>query len=187
MTKENVKYVCRIVLPLFIICVCVVAVLAAINALTAPVIADNNERALNESLAAFYGDDIKAEPVNGSFDSSVKTVYRVKKNDADVGYCFDVTGSGAYKGRIEVLVALDGEGKIIGISNVKNGETPSIGGKVLAEGGVKDNYIGASFDTLPAFSEVSLSGATRTSTALQNAVKNAFDAYKSLTGGVSLD
>ena len=181
---NNFKYVVKIVLPLLIICAAVVAVLAAINALTSPVIEENNKKALNDNMTAFYGEGIEASSLEtSSFDPSVKKAYRVLKEGELAGYCFDVTGSGAYKGKIEVLVALDASGKIVGISNVKNGETPSIGGKVLADGSVKDSYVGLSYsDSRPVRDDYMISGATRTSTALNSAVINAFNAYSVVEG-----
>ena len=184
MKKNNIVYVLKIALPLLLICAVTVAVLAAINALTAPVIAANEQEKLDNNMTAFYGEGIEASIYeNDSFDASVKKAYQIKKDGQLIGCCFDVTGSGAYKGKIEVLVALDDKGVIVGISNVKNGETPSIGGRVLADGSVKDQYVGATADNLPPFSEVSISGATRTSTALQNAVNNALAAYKIMAKG----
>ena len=179
MKKNNVIYVLKIVLPLLLICIAVVAVLALVNMMTEPVIAQNNEEKFNRNLSKYYGPGITAEERNiEDLGENVKTAHTVRKDGAVIGYCFEVIGKGAYKNSITVLVALDEKGAVLGIANVKNGETPSLGGKVLAEGGVKDNYVGATADALPEGEQAFLSGATRTSNALKNAVNTAFDAYK---------
>ena len=179
MKKENVVYIIKIVLPLLLICVAVVAVLAMVNEVTEPVIKQNNEDKFNENLSNYYGSGVVAEECKtDGLGDNVYKAHVVKKDGATVGYCFEVIGKGAYKNTITLFVALDGNGAVRGISNVKNGETPSLGGKVLADGGVKDNYVGATADTLPEGDKAFLSGATRTSTALKNAVTTAFDAYK---------
>ncbi len=178
---SNVKYVAKIALPLLLICAVTVAVLAAVNALTEPVIEKNTAKALNDSMTSFFGEGIRAETKELSTpDVSVKATYLIKKGEETLGYCFDVTGKGAYKGTVEVLVAFDNEGKIIGISNVDNGETPSIGGKVLSDSYFENykNHTGGNIEKdidIPF-----ISGATRTSTALNNAVRNAANAYTAI-------
>lgn len=182
---KNVKYVAKIALPLLAICIVTVAVLAAVNAFTSPVIAQNRQSELDANMASFFGEGIETSVVeNAEFDKSVKIVYSVSKDGALTGYCFDVTGNGAYKGKIEVLVAIGADGRIIGISNVQNGETPSIGGRVLTEDYISENYVGHTSAQLERDKDVVfLSGATKTSTALNNAVKNAFAAYRLLSEG----
>ena len=177
---NNFKYVLKIALPLLAVCIVTVAVLASVNALTAPVIAENRQNELNGNMTGFFGEGIETTTVDGlSFDSAVKKAYCVRKDGQTVGYCFDVTGSGAYKGKIEVLVAIDSAGSIVGVSNVQNGETPSIGGQVLKKDYIEANYVGHTKTQLEKDRDVTyLSGATRTSTALNNAVRNAFAAFE---------
>ncbi len=178
---KNFKYIVKIALPLVVICIVTVAVLAGVNAFTAPVIEKNNAETLRNNMELFFGDGIDAkESSPAGHESSVKAVYAVSKDGAEIGYCFDVTGNGAYKGTVEVLVAVDTEGKIVGISNVKNGETPSIGGKVLRTD-YFENYIGHTAQNIQKDVDIPfISGATRTSTALNNAVKNALNAYETI-------
>ena len=187
---KTVGYIAKIALPLLLICAVIIAVLAAVNHVTAPVIADNMAKELDRNMTSFYGEGIKAETFEASgLDASVKAVYKVTKDNELVGYCFDVTGSGAYKGKIEVLVALDASGAVKGISNVRNDETPGKGDKVLNDEYFK-LYNGHNASNIEKGKDITfVSGATKTSTALNNAVHNAVTAFEFISGecGVSYE
>jgi hypothetical protein len=60
----------RLALVLFAVSAIVAGVLGVVNALTAPVIAENNEKALNESLSKFYGDGNTCTDGNSRTDGS---------------------------------------------------------------------------------------------------------------------
>lgn len=179
---NNLKYVLKIALPLFLICAVTVAALAGINELTKDKIAENAKEELDRSMAEFFGNGCAVTELDTSaLGDNVKKAYKTEKDGVLAGYAFDVTGSGAYKGKIEVLVAVDTNGTVIGISNVSNGETPSIGGKVLESAG--ETYKGHNASNVEKDKDiVFVSGATKTSTALNNAVKNALAAYEKVKG-----
>ena len=74
-------------------------------------------------------------------------VYEVQSGGDTIGYAFKVTASGS-QGNIEMMVGVDAEGAVTGVSIVKNSETSGIGSKVMtnqptAKGvGVLDQFEG---------------------------------------------
>jgi len=69
------------------------------------------------------------------------TVYRARQGDTPKGAVFKVFGKG-YGGQIIILMAVDAEGKILGVRVLKHTETPGLGDKIEA---AKSDWI-TSFD-----------------------------------------
>ena len=117
-------------LGLFLAIVSAVAggALAFANQMTAPVIAENNERQEKESLLAMYPDansnDFKL--VNKTLDSkTVQKVYEYKNV-----YIFNMSVSG-YKDGTVFLVSIDKDSKKIDKYNaISNGDTKGLGSQV---------------------------------------------------------
>ena len=86
-----------------------------------------------------------AASAGGTLDS----VYEVLVNGENDGYAIKVVASGS-QGNIEMMVGVDSEGTVTGVSIVDNSETAGIGSKVmeneaLASGvGVLDQFVGKS-------------------------------------------
>ena len=81
-----------------------------------------------------------AKAAGGTLDS----VYEVLVGGENAGYAIKVVASGS-QGNIEMIVGVDGEGAVTGVSIVKNSETAGIGSKVMEnENGVLDQFIGKS-------------------------------------------
>ena len=189
---KNLKYILKIALPLLLICTVTVAVLAVVNSLTAPKIAEHAAENLNNSMNTFFGEGCQATelPLDG-YDlttgftvGSVKKIYKVSVGGEDAGYCFDVTGKGAYKNTVEMLIAVNSDGTIRGISTVNSNETPAKAASVLCESYYRENYIGRTASNIEPDRDVSfVSGSTRTSTALNNAVRTALLAFDAVKGG----
>ena len=81
--------------------------------------------------------------------ASLDSVYEVLVGGESAGYAIKVVASGS-QGSIEMMVGVDGEGTVTGVSIVDNSETAGIGSKVmnnetLASGvGVLDQFQGKS-------------------------------------------
>ena len=151
------------------------------------------EKTIKDKVGKLYdvsADDITnvtAEYSSLELDKSkVNAVYKV--NDSVTA--FYVTASGAYKGTVEFVVCVK-DGKVDNIYVYSNSETASIGGKVLSQKNL-DKYIGtalASVDTSSAAggadakeAEVYISGATKTTKAVVNAIRVTAKAYASRGG-----
>lgn len=159
-TKEKVdmdpKYIIKLTVTLFVTCVIVAALLglvdnvtrdkiAAINwentvAAMKAVVADPDATTFSDALENTEAMSAAALAGGGTLDS----VYEVQVGGAGAGYAIKVVASGS-QGNIEMMVGVDGEGTVTGVSIVDNSETSGIGSKVMEnQNGVLDQFIGKS-------------------------------------------
>ena len=159
-TKEKVdmdpKYIIKLTVTLFVTCVIVAGLLglvdnvtrekiAAINwentvAAMKAVVADPDATTFSDALQDIEAPSAAAAAAGGTLDS----VYEVQVGGANAGYAIKVVTSGS-QGNIEMMVGVDGEGAVTGVSIVKNSETAGIGSKVMEnQNGVLDQFVGKS-------------------------------------------
>ena len=159
-TKENVrmdpKYIIKLTVTLFVTCVIVAGLLglvdnvtrekiAAINwentvAAMKAVVADPDATTFSDALQDIEAPSAAAAAAGGTLDS----VYEAQVGGATAGYAIKVVASGS-QGKIEMMVGVDGEGAVTGVSIVKNSETAGIGSKVMEnQNGVLDQFVGKS-------------------------------------------
>ena len=142
-TKVNLdpKYIIKLTVTLFVTCVIVAGLLGGVNAITADKIAAINWEKTVEAMKA-----VVADPDATSFSEALDTtaemeaaaaaygtldsVYEVQVDGAPAGYAIKVVSSGS-QGSIEMMVGVDGEGVITGVSIVSHSETSGIGTKVM--------------------------------------------------------
>jgi electron transport complex protein RnfG len=157
-TKEKVDmdpmYIIKLTVTLFVTCVIVAALLglvdnvtrekiAAINwentvAAMKAVVADPDATTFSDALENTEAMSAAALAGGGTLDS----VYEVQVGGASAGYAIKVVASGS-QGNIEMMVGVDGEGAVTGVSIVDNAETAGIGSKVMEnQNGVLDQFIG---------------------------------------------
>ena len=106
------------------------------------------------------------------------------------GYAFSVETKGFDKG-LNLMIGIDGEGKISGFTVVSSNETPGLGAKAKSEGWFDDKFTGKSGDIKVVKTETNapdevqaITGATITSKAVTNAVKDVQKFYnEKLKGG----
>ena len=174
-TESTVKYVLRLAATLLIITSVVAAALAGINSVTAPIIAASNEaktRAAVEAVLPGGGEKTDVPAVEAG--APVSEVYK-----GENGVAVKVSPSG-FGGAIEMMVGVDNEGKVLGISIIKHAETPSLGAVAAAKGSAGENFRGG-FVGLSGTVAVSkdggeveaISGATITSRAVADGVNAA--------------
>ena len=166
-TKEKVdmdpKYIIELTLKLFITCVIVAGLLGLTNMVTADKIAAINLAKTQEAMMAVVADpdnttfsdalEITAdmEAAAASAGGSVTEAYEVLVGGAPAGHALKIVASGS-QGSIEMMVGLDAEGVVTGVSIVDNAETAGIGSKVMDNEpttadpsvGVLDQFIGKS-------------------------------------------
>ena len=200
-TKEKVdmdpKYIVKLTVTLFATCVVVAGLLGLVNMVTEGPIADINKANTETAMKAVVSD-----PDNTSFSealeitgdmtaaassagASVTEAYEVQVGGAPAGYALKIVSSGS-QGNIEMMVGVDGEGTVTGVSIVKNSETSGIGSRVMEnENGVLDQFIGksAADGTLAVGTNVdAISGATVSSRGVTTGV-NAALAVAGVMGG----
>jgi len=164
-SKEKVhmdpKYLITLTVTLFITCVIVAGLLGGVNAITKDKIAAINWEKTVQAMKA-----VVADPDNTEFSEAMEntaemseaaaaaggtldSVYEALVGGENAGYAIKVVASGS-QGNIEMMVGVDGEGAVTGVSIVDNAETAGIGSKVMANDalpsgvGVLDQFQGKS-------------------------------------------
>ncbi|MBQ7098487.1 MAG: RnfABCDGE type electron transport complex subunit G [Oscillospiraceae bacterium] len=183
--KQNesiVMYVLRLAGTLLLITAVVAAALAGVNAVTAPVIAELNAAATQEAISAV---------LPGGFDSEVAdyadaTGLVSKVYQGANGYAVEVGPSG-FDNTITMMVGVDNEGKVLGISIVSHTETAGLGAVADADTpkgiAFRDQFVGASGSvsvTKDGGTMDAITGATITSRAICVGVNAALDVVAGL-------
>lgn len=113
------------------------ALLAVTNEATKDRIAEEERlftlRTLSEMVpATLYDNDLVTDSFqliapNYLGNANPKTIYRARNNDAPVAAVISATAPNGYSGPIELLVAVNTHGKLMGVRVVKHKETPGLG------------------------------------------------------------
>ena len=174
------QYVAKLTGILFGICAVVALLLGIVNSVTEPIIT----RMQAEKTAAAMALVLKAddyEKVDASFENVV-AVYKAVSGGKQLGYVVEVTTNG-FGGAISMVVGVDMNGVVTGVSVTKNAETKNIGTKVVGDQSVLDRFIGKS-GTITVNSGSNrfdgISGATVSSKAVTAGVNTALSAVAAL-------
>lgn len=178
---------------LFVICLCVTALLAVTNAVTKDAIAYQQERSAAESRQAVCPDAVDFEKVE--YDVQGVECYKALDESGNlIGYAISSASRG-YGGDVKVMTGINAEdGSVIAINVYDNsGETPGLGVNTSGEkftsqfaglssgtGVTVDKDAGKNPDSLAVDS---VTGATISSRAVVDAVNQAFDAYNAVKEG----
>lgn len=199
--KEKVdmdpKYIIELTVKLFVTCLVVAGLLGGVNAITKDRIAAINWENTQEAMTA-----VAADPENTTFNETplensqamidaassaggtLGAIYEAQVNGETAGYAVTVSASGS-QGTIEMMVGVDAEGAVTGVSVVSHSETSGIGTKIIgneptASGvGVLDQFVGrsAADGTLSVGSNVdAITGATVTTRGITTGVNAALAA-----------
>ena len=126
-TESNVMYVVRLALTLFIIAGVVAAALAGVNAVTKPVIdelnAQKTQEAIEKVLPGGYDEEIT------DYADASGIVSKVYKGAN--GYALEVL-PGGFDNTITMMVGVDFDGNVLGISIVSHTETAGLGAVAAA-------------------------------------------------------
>ena len=144
MKKEsNFTYVMRITLTLLLIAAVVAAALAAVNGITQPIIdkvnAEKTQQAIQIVLPGGYEEEIM------DYTDETSLVSKVYKGAN--GYALEVTPAG-FDNTITMMVGVDFEGKVLGISVISHTESAGLGavaaGNNSAGQAFRDQFVGQS-------------------------------------------
>ena len=189
-TKEKVdmdpKYIIKLTVTLFVTCVIVAGLLGLVNSVTEGPIAEKNKTktaaAIQEVLPEMEGSPAVVELTDemtaaaSGAGATITEAYEAQAGGSVFGYALKIVASGS-QGNIEMMVGVDAEGAVTGVSIVKNSETSGIGSKVMSnENGVLDQFIGksAADGTLAVGTNVdAISGATVSSRGVTTGVNAA--------------
>ena len=127
-TENTALYILRLALTLFIIAAVVAAALAGVNSITKPVIDQQNAEKTQKAIEAVLPGGFDEELAN--FDNQGGLVSKVYKGAN--GYALEVLPSG-FDNTITMMVGVDTEGKVLGISIVSHTETAGLGAVAAAQ------------------------------------------------------
>jgi len=161
---------------LTIICLVAAGGLSMVNGVTAPIInAASSDRA-QIAMAEIIPDATGFQEVdNDLFPRAVREAF---KSDNDVGYIFIVAVNG-FSGEIRVMAGIDNDGKIISSKTLAHTETVGIG-TILDEDRWTSPFDGKD-SRLEGISAIT--GATISTVAYMNAIREAFVAFEIVRGG----
>lgn len=166
--EGSTAYTVRMVVILAAICTGIALLLSVVNMLTENVIAENVVKEQNKAVLSIFPD---GEEVKEYTLDSGETVFAIIKDGGIIGCCVNSVGSG-YGGDINLMVGIDTDGKVSGISFVSMSETPGVGTKVKGEGFVSQ-FLGLSENAVIGENIDGISGATFSSKGVAEAVNNA--------------
>ena len=181
-TESTVKYVLRLALILLAITSVVAAALAGVNAITKPVIDQLNDQKTQVAIEAVLPGGYDEE-ISGYADATglVSKVYKGAN-----GYALEVKPAG-FDNTITMMVGVDLEGKVLGISIVSHTETAGLGAvaaaKTSAGEAFRGQFVGQSGSVAVSKDGGSLdaiTGATITSRAVCTGVNAALDCVAGL-------
>ena len=181
------KFIAKLGLILFAICAICVFILALCNSLTVDTIAKINlEKAENARIQVLSeADSFEKADYQGESE-----IYIGKKGDDKVGYCVSAAPKG-FGGAIEMMVGIDNDLSITGVTIVNMSETPGLGSKASNEDFIgqysgmsaKKGEVSVIKSGVPSDNEVvAISGATVTSKAVTDGVNAAIEAVKEMEG-----
>lgn len=193
MKNTKLKEILIPTVSLFVICLCVTALLAVTNAVTKDAIAYQQERSAAESRQAVCPDAVDFEKVE--YDVQGVECYKALDESGNlIGYAISSASRG-YGGDVKVMTGINAEdGSVIAINVYDNsGETPGLGVNTSGEkftsqfaglssgtGVTVDKDAGKNPDSVAVDS---VTGATISSRAVVDAVNQAFDAYNAVKEG----
>jgi len=142
-----------------------VILLIAVNSFTSTVVESRRIEEITGILEEIFPDMSRYE-----LEGEVYTIYQ---DETKTGYAFKASGSG-YSGNIDILVGLDNDFGIIGISILSQTETPGVGNKIT-ESSFTDQFKGLSASDIALSSEGgkidAITGATISSRAVVEAIQ----------------
>lgn len=166
------KYILKLTLTLLLITAVVAGLLGFVNSLTADKIAENTAKKANEAMQTVLP-SASYEKIEASKEG-VSEAYK-----SENGYVVRVTANG-FGGAIDLMVGVDLDGKVTGISVISHSETASLGAECTREDW-RAQFVGISGElkvTKDGGEIEALTGATVTSRAVANAVQLALEFVK---------
>ena len=186
--KIDGKFVAKVAGTLTAICLVVAALLGVVNAVTYQRIdainrANTEDALLKVSASSSFASLELTDAMSAAASSQgakVTEAYAAMDGSETVGYAFKVVASGS-QGSIEMIVGVNADNAVTGVSIVSNKETAGIGSKVMDNDplpggvGVLDQFIGKSgAGTLAVGKTVdAISGATVSSKGVTKGVNGA--------------
>ena len=129
-TTKKEPGVAAMIIVLSVICLVVAALLGIINGITAPLIAENNNKTIQESLqvvmpADSYG-QVEFSDESVTIDTGTAVPVLGVYQAGEEGYVVEVNGFG---GAIDMMAGINSAGEVTGIAIISQSETSGLGSK----------------------------------------------------------
>ena len=179
MNKKDVRDIIKTAVSLFLICAVAAGLLAAVNSVTAPKIAENSAATANEARKTVLPE---AESFEEKTLSDGTVYYAGVSGYGKVGYVFNTSAAG-YGGEIALTVGVNSDGAVTGITILTINETPGLGMNAKKESFIsqftgKSGSISVVKGSASGDNEISaITSATITSKAVTSAVNKALELY----------
>ena len=170
------KYILKLALTLLLITAVVAGLLGFVNLLTEDKIAENTAKKANEAMQAVLPSDAYEK-----LEISREDITEVYK--AENGYVVRLNANG-FGGAIDLMVGVDLNGAVTGISVISHSETASLGAE-CTRADWQSQFVGTTGDlkvTKDGGTVDALTGATVTSRAVTEAVNRAVEFVKEVQG-----
>jgi len=181
------------VISVTVVCAIAAAGLAYTYSITEERIAEQNKLAEEKALKAVLAtgesfelrDDLTAEAVKAGGDTPVGSVYEATDASGQaVGWGVRTAPRG-YGGPIQMVVGLDRDGKVTGVSIIAMAETPGLGTRVVEEPWFLEQFTG--LDSATAADDIrkldTITGATKSSRGVRHGVEAATAVYADVLAG----
>lgn len=136
-TQSNVTYILRLALTLLVITAVVAVALAGVNSITAPKIEQLNAEKTQQAIEAVLPGGFDTQITDYTDDTGLVTNVYSGAN----GYAFEVTPAG-FDNTITMMVGVDHDGKVLGISIVSHTETSGLGAVAAASTSAGESFRG---------------------------------------------
>lgn len=140
-TAIDPRYILRLAGTLLGICLVTALLLGVVNQVTKPRI-DAAQKAKTEAAMAMVLPADAYDKVDTQAPG-VTALYRAMSGGQQAGWVAEVTATGS-QGAIDMVVGVDADGAVTGVSVTKHSETKNIGTKVVSDQSVLDRFIGMS-------------------------------------------
>lgn len=183
----------QMVLSVTLVCAVAAAGLAGAYALTKDRIALQEKQAEERALKAVLpdGEAFEVQPalledaVAAAGDTPVSGIYEATDSDGEVVGWGVRTGPRGYGGPIQLVVGVDRDGKVTGVSIILMNETPGLGTRVVEEDWFLEQFAG--LDSGNATKDIRkldmITGATKSSRGVRNGVEAATAVYAAVLAG----
>jgi Na+-translocating ferredoxin:NAD+ oxidoreductase subunit G len=163
-----VREVLKLSITLAVVGLVAAALLTGVNNVTAPIIIERQLAEYRQALELFFP-EVESFESQQLGEDKFDLVY--DSSDRLIGVMSTV-GQQGYDGTILYNLALDGEGKIVGLRIISHSETPGVGDVITTES-FQDQFIGKGYDDpLTAGEDVdTVSGATISSSAMITSIR----------------
>ena len=184
--KSMLSTVARIAAVLTLICTLVAALLSFVYSATNDQYEQNMLNAKREAIASLFDREIITTEELPTDDFEVEELYRVSEGGVLIGFCANVKSAG-FGGNIDMMVAVDPSGAMLGVKIVSMSETPGLGSRVGEEEHLEqyrgDFWYGYDGGLTLGEDIDAISGATISSKAVNEGVNRALDALLNAVKG----